>query len=192
MTIDKDLIERLFAEATASPRLRMNYDLRDSELDSSQRMLNALLPKTQLPIHRHKKTSETVVVICGSMDEIIFDENGRETKRVHLGPALGNYGCQIPKGVWHSVEVFEPTVIIEAKEGRYGEDGSEQFRVESSDTRQAVGEEESSSVGGLKKSIESLIEMERRSGSMEVITPLYISRMLNVPLDEVEEAVKEM
>lgn len=43
-TIDKNLKNRLFAEAVASPRLRMNYDLRDSELDGSQRMLNALLP----------------------------------------------------------------------------------------------------------------------------------------------------
>ena len=192
MTINKDLIGRLFAEAAASPRLRMNYDLRDSSKDGSQRMLNALMPGTQLPIHRHKKASESVVVICGAMDEIIYDENGRETERVHLGPALENYGCQIPKGVWHSIEVFEPTVIIEAKDGRYGEDGSEQFRLEFSNTWQTVGEDESSSIGGLKKSIESLIEMERRSGSMDVITPLYISRMLNVPLDEVEEAMKEM
>ena len=190
-TIDKNLIARLFAEAAASPRLRMNYDLRDSDLDGSQRMLNALLPKTQLPIHRHKKTSEIVVVICGAMDEIFYDENGKETERVHLKPALANYGCQIPKGVWHSIEVFEPTLIIEAKEGRYGEDGSEQFKPESSENQQP-DEHFENCLGDLKKNIEYLIGMERHSGSMEVITPLYVSRMLSVPIDEVEKAMKEM
>ena len=125
MTINQELITQLLAQAAVNPRLRMNYDLRDSDLDGSQRMLNALMPGTQLPIHRHRKTSESVVVICGAMDEVLYDDSGNELERVHLSPVLGNYGCQIPKGVWHSVEVFEPTVLIEAKEGRYGEDGSE-------------------------------------------------------------------
>ncbi len=126
MTIDKELIESLFAQAAVNSRLRQNCDLRTSPDDGSQRMLNALLPGTQMPIHRHTKSSESVVVIVGSMDEIFYDDNGTETERIHLCPALGNYGCQIPKGAWHSVEVFEPTVIMEAKDGRYGEDGSEQ------------------------------------------------------------------
>ena len=125
MTINQELITQLLAQAAVNPRLRMNYDLRDSDLDGSQRMLNALMPGTQLPIHRHRKTSESVVVICGAMDEVFYDDSGNEVERVHLSPVSGNYGCQIPKGVWHSVEVFEPTVLIEAKEGRYGEDGSE-------------------------------------------------------------------
>ena len=127
MTINKELIGRLLAEAAASPRLRMNYDLRNSAEDGSQRMFNALMPGTRLPIHRHTKSSESVVVICGAMDEIFYDESGNETERIHLGPTKGNFGCQIPMGVWHSVEVFEPTVIMEAKDGRYGEDGSENF-----------------------------------------------------------------
>ncbi len=129
--IDKELIDRLFGQAAANPRLRMNYDLRDSAEDGSQRMLNALLPGTQLPIHRHTKSSESVVVICGSMDEIFYDASGNETERIHLCPSQGIFGCQIPKGVWHCVKVFEPTLIIEAKDGRYGEDGSEQFKPES-------------------------------------------------------------
>ncbi len=119
MTIDKELIVRLFAEAAASPRLRMNYDLRDSAEDGSQRMLNALLPGTRVPIHRHSNSSESLVVLCGSMDEIFYDERGNETERIHFGPSSDNYGCQIPKGVWHSLEVFEPTVIIEFKNGKY-------------------------------------------------------------------------
>lgn len=67
------------------------------------------------------------MVLCGTMDEIFYDDSGKETERIHLDPVLENYGCQISKGVWHSIEVFEPTLIIEAKDGRYGEDGSEQM-----------------------------------------------------------------
>ncbi len=125
--IDRPLIDSLLAKAAANPRLRMNYDLRDSPEDSSQRMLNALMPGTQVPIHRHSNSSESVIVLCGSVVELYYDDSGRETERIALSPALGGYGCQIPKGVWHSLEVCEPSVIIEMKDGRYGEDGSEQM-----------------------------------------------------------------
>ena len=125
MTIDNELIKQLFDQAAVNPRLRMNFDLRTSPEDGSQRMLNALLPGTRVPRHRHPYSSESVVAIRGAMDEILYDDSGKETERIHLEPTLGNYGCQIPAGVWHSVEVFEPTMIFEAKDGRFGEDGSE-------------------------------------------------------------------
>ena len=125
MTIDNELIKQLFDQAAVNPRLRMNFDLRTSPEDGSQRMLNALLPGTRVPRHRHPYSSESVVAIRGAMDEILYDDSGKETERIHLERTLGNYGCQIPAGVWHSVEVFEPTLIFEAKDGRFGEDGSE-------------------------------------------------------------------
>ncbi len=127
MTIDRQLIDTLLAKAALNPRRRVNFDLRDSAEDGSQRMLNALMPGTRVPIHRHPNSSESVVVLCGSVVEVYYDDSGRETERIALNPALGCYGCQVPKGGWHSVEVFEPSVIMEVKEGRYGEDGSEQL-----------------------------------------------------------------
>jgi len=127
--IDKILIDRLFTKAAVSPRLRVNYDLRDSSSDGSQRMLNALLPGTQVPIHRHPNSSESVIVICGSVEEVYYDDNGQEIERTPLCPAEGVYGCQVPEGTWHSVEVNEPSVIIEFKDGRYGEDGSEMLNL---------------------------------------------------------------
>ena len=119
MTIDRQLIEQLLAEAAASPRLRKNYDLRDTEDDQSQRMLNALMPGTILPIHRHTDSSETVMLLCGCMDEVFYDDNCCEIARHHLDPRQGLYGLQIPKGMWHTLEVFEPTVILETKNGSY-------------------------------------------------------------------------
>ena len=143
MEIEKDLLDSLFAQAKENPRLRQNFDLRTSSADTSQRMLNALLPGTIVPIHRHEETTETVICLCGKLDEVIYEEvisyeNGmvdfpqgmdgqdtsrkvsyREIQRIHLCPAQAQYGCQIPKGAWHTVEVIEPSVIFEAKDGAY-------------------------------------------------------------------------
>lgn len=138
MEIDKSLIDSLFEQAESSPRRRMNYDLRTSPADTSQRMLNALLPGTQVPIHQHAETAETVICLMGRLDEIIYEEVAsysseytsmvqdvvrgvayREASRIHLDPASGQFGCQIPMGTWHTIEVFEPSVIFEAKDGAY-------------------------------------------------------------------------
>ena len=144
MELNKTLIDELFAKAAESPRLRQNFDLRTSSADTSQRMLNALMPGTVVNIHRHEDTTETVVCLCGKLDEVIYEEvvsyekvssdemaqgmdaqdvarkvEYREVERIHLCPAEGQYGCQIPKGAWHTVEVIEPSVIFEAKDGAY-------------------------------------------------------------------------
>ena len=122
--INRKLISELFDKALLNPRLRQNYDLRNPD-DNGQRMLNALMPGTDVPIHRHTQSNETVILLCGKIIEILYDDTGNETERFHLDPSLGNFGCVVPPGVWHSVDVLEPSVIFEAKDGKYGEDGSE-------------------------------------------------------------------
>lgn len=119
MIIDEHLLGNLLEQATESDRRRINYDLRNTGDDTSQRMINVLLPGTQLPIHRHQETSETVVVLSGCLTEIFFDEKGVECERFDLCPAEGRYGLQIPKGMWHTVIINEPCVIFEAKDGAY-------------------------------------------------------------------------
>ncbi len=119
MIIDETLLESLLEQATESERRRANYDLRTSQNDTSQRMLNVLLPGTQVPIHRHQDTTETVVVLSGCLTEIFFDEKGVESVRFDLCPAEGKFGLQIPKGQWHTVIVNEPCIIFESKDGRY-------------------------------------------------------------------------
>ena len=174
--IDKELIKDLFDKAVVSDRKRVHYDLRTSGSDKSQRMLNALLPGTVVPVHRHPNSNENVILICGKLIEVLYDDNGNETARYPLDPSVGNFGCVVPAGAWHTVEVLEPSVIYEAKDGAFGADGSESFDPQKK----------------LKEQITYLIGMERMSGSMEVCSPLYISRMLNVPLEEVEKAMKEL
>ena len=142
MEIDNKFISKLLSEAAENPRLRQNYDLRTSSDDNSQRMLNALLPGTVVPIHRHPNSTENVLLLHGKLIEILYEEeqpengieqehNGsigcrlKETARIVLDPSSCNYGCVVPAGIWHTVEVLEPSVIYEAKDGKYGEDGSE-------------------------------------------------------------------
>lgn len=195
MEFDKVFLEKLFEQAIVNPRLRQNLDLRTSEADTSQRMLNALLPGTIVPIHRHPQSTENVLLLCGKIVEVICDDNGNEIERIHLDPTVGNYGCVVPQGAWHTVEVLEPSVIYEAKDGKYGEDGSETFdafKAKEAEDKEQGSDTFSNSLGDLKKDIEYLIGMERQSGSMDVITPLYVSRMLNVPLEEVERVMKGM
>ena len=135
MTINQELLDNLFEEAKENPRLRMNLDLRTTAEDGSQRMLNAMLPGTEVAIHRHPISNEDVILIKGRLDEILYEEvvqvDGKvtlkEVERIHLCTEEGVYGCQVPKGMWHTVEVLEPSVIYEGKEGKYGEDGSETF-----------------------------------------------------------------
>ena len=195
MEINKELLDNLFEQAKENPRLRQNLDLRTSSADTSQRMLNALLPGTVVPIHRHPQSTENVLLLCGKIVEVICDENGNEIERIHLDPTVGNYGGVVPQGAWHTVEVLEPSVIYEAKDGKYGEDGSETFdafKAKEAEDKEQGSDTFSNSLGDLKKDIEYLIGMERQSGSMDVITPLYVSRMLNVPLEEVEKVMKEI
>lgn len=119
MEINKNLLDSLFAQAEENPRLRQNFDLRTSSADTSQRMLNALQPGTHVPIHRHTTTSETVILLRGHVTELFYNEKGVECGRYDLNPAKGVYGVQVPVGMWHTLVVHEPSVIIEMKDGAY-------------------------------------------------------------------------
>lgn len=44
----------------------------------------------------------------------------------------------------------------------------------------------------LKKDITYIIGNERAEGNIAPVSPLYISRMLNVPLEDVEKCMKEL
>ena len=126
INIDNTLLDNLTAQAKASPRLRMNYDLRNSSEDTSQRMLNAIEPESVVPIHRHKKTSETLVVLRGRVIEEFYDDAGICCESVEVSSQGPVYALNIPAGTWHTLRSLESgTVILEMKDGAYepiGED----------------------------------------------------------------------
>lgn len=139
--INDNLLSVLHWKARENERLRQNFDLRTTPDDSSQRMLNVLEPGTKVAIHRHLKTSESVVCLEGCLDWVFYEElptgdtggpvhDGEravdetafvETARFRICPREKLYGIQIPPMTWHSIEVHEPSAIFEAKDGKYGE-----------------------------------------------------------------------
>ena len=120
MLIDKILLDDLTAKAQASPRLRMNLDLRNSDADSSQRMLNAIEPGSVVPVHRHRASSETLVVLRGRVVEEFYSSEVGVQASYEL--AAGGDACalNIPAGQWHTLRALDPgTVILEMKDGAY-------------------------------------------------------------------------
>lgn len=143
MVINQALLDKLTEEAKASPRLRMNLDLRNSDADQSQRMLNAIEPGSPLPIHRHRHTSETVVCLRGrlvwefyqelrdeglELRDISKSSRVQKVQEIELSPNGQVVALNIPAGQWHTVRALESgSVILEMKEGAYEPIGPEDF-----------------------------------------------------------------
>ena len=122
MLLNKELFIKIAEEAINSPRLRKNFDLRDSEDENCQRMLNVLLPGTKTPIHRHQDTSEVVVCIYGSAIERFYDADGKETEVVHMKAGSDTPGVVVDIGRFHSLEASdEMGVVCGVKAGHYDE-----------------------------------------------------------------------
>ncbi len=126
MLLNTNLLDALSDQAKASPRLRMNLDLRNSPADQSQRMLNALEPGTVMPIHRHRNSSETVTVLRGKVKWLYYNDKGELTHTFLVAPGTDLVGLCVPMGQWHSLECLESgTVILETKDGAWEPLGEE-------------------------------------------------------------------
>lgn len=138
MQIDSTLLDTLLIQAAANPRLRQSYDLRTTPADNSQRILNAMQPGTVVPIHRHTNTTETFVLLRGKLEEVFYEEvtnyildgdsncidvcqkrSFRVKDHINLSADGPIQGLCIPVGQWHGINVLEPTVILECKDGAY-------------------------------------------------------------------------
>ena len=119
MIINDILLNKVAEEAKESRRLRMNFNIHESLDSKVQRLLNVLLPGTVLPIHRHRHTAETYILLKGKMFVVFYDDLGGQIERFLLDPTIGNFGVNIPKEQWHGIEVVEPSTIFEVKEGPY-------------------------------------------------------------------------
>ena len=120
MIIDQKLLDEMTEKAKNSPRLRAAYDLRTTPEDNSQRILNAVEPGTVLPIHRHRTTTETIVVLRGRVRQNYYNEQGEITNSFELAPMSGIVGMSVPVGQWHALESLESgSVILETKDGAY-------------------------------------------------------------------------
>ena len=120
MIIDKKILGTLSQQAKANPRLRQAFDLRITPEDQSQRILNAVEQGTNLPIHRHRGSTETIIVLRGKVVQHYYDDNGTKTVSYELAPNSAQVGMSVPVGQWHALESLEEgSVIFECKDGAY-------------------------------------------------------------------------
>ena len=120
MVINENLLNKVSEQAKESPRLRMNYNFHQSLEDKCHRMLNAVEPGTEVPIHRHPTKDESFVVLRGKVKVSTYNDDGSVKESVVLSLEEGRYGVDIPKNVWHNLESLESgSVIFECKEGPF-------------------------------------------------------------------------
>ena len=120
MKLDNQLLDTLSAQAKANPRLRQAFDLRTTPEDQSQRILNAVEPGTILPIHRHRGSTETIIVLRGKVVQHYYDDNGNKIASFELASGSAQVGMSVPVGQWHSLESLEEgSIIFECKDGAY-------------------------------------------------------------------------
>ena len=121
MIIDQKLMDSLSQQAKANPRLRQAFDLRTTPEDQSQRILNAVEPGTILPIHRHRGSTETIIVLRGKVVQHYYNDAGEKTASYELAPNSAQVGMSVPVGQWHALESLEEgSVIFECKDGLHG------------------------------------------------------------------------
>ena len=120
--INKELLDSVSEKSKVSPRLRMNYNFHQSLDEKCHRFLNAVEPGTIVPIHKHPTKDETFVILRGKVKVTTHSDDGAVIDSVLLCPDSGQYGVNIPKGVWHTLESLEAgSVIFECKEGPFVE-----------------------------------------------------------------------
>lgn len=119
MIIDKELLDEVTKRAQNSPRLRMNYNFHQSLDEKCHRMLNALEPGTEIPIHHHPTKDETFILMRGKVRVLTYNDNGTILDDIILSQESGKYGVDIPKNVWHTIQCIEPAVLFECKLGPF-------------------------------------------------------------------------
>ena len=117
--IDNNLMNEVSAQAKSSPRLRINYNFHKSLDEKCHRMLNAVEPGTEIPIHRHPEKDESFVILKGKVKVTTYNDKGVLKDYVILSQEIGQYGVNIPKNVWHTLEALEPSMLFECKEGPF-------------------------------------------------------------------------
>ena len=118
--INGQLLDKVSLRAKESPRLRMNYNFHQSLDEKCHRMLNAVEPGTEVPIHRHPTKDESFVILRGKVRSTTYNDDGSIIDSVVLSQEDGVYGVDIPKGIWHKLESLETnSVIFECKEGPF-------------------------------------------------------------------------
>lgn len=115
--IDDELLGNLTIDALDRQFQQMDYSLFDSCDSQTNIKIRVLLPTAPIPIRRNRKSDEAYVLIRGKLFVVLYNEMGGQTERLLLDESKGSYGVKIPRDQWFSIEVVEPSTILEIKNG---------------------------------------------------------------------------
>ena len=119
-TVTPELLDQGKHASRKSPRLRTMQPVQRSQQARVQRLLNFLQPGTYVQPHCHPlpHATESMCLLSGALDVLIFDESGNITSRYPLTPESPL--IDIEPGIWHGLVVRQPdTVIFEIKQAPY-------------------------------------------------------------------------
>jgi len=128
--IDEELLSEVILEARERDRKRANYNFHSTYNDPINRMLNAFEPGTYIQPHKHENPDkrEVFLLLKGKLAMVFFDDAGKVTEHVVLEQSAGNYGVEVPPGVWHTVISLKPgTIVYEIKDGPYEQENDKNF-----------------------------------------------------------------
>ena len=129
-TISRELIASLADKADASPRLRTNHNFHETGDALVQRLIIQMKRGTYIRPHRHFELNkwEMMIAIGGTMDIVLFENNGCLRERIRLETAGDTFGLELPPDTWHSYVPLTPhAAFFEIKEGPYDAARMSQF-----------------------------------------------------------------
>ena len=127
-TITRGMIDDLIAEAAQSPRKRTIYRLHDHE-DPVQRMVNAMVPGTYTPPHKHENPDkvELFSILVGKIAVIHFSETGDIDDVAVLDAEGAVRVVDIAPRTYHALVVLQPSAAVEIIQGPYNAQTHKQF-----------------------------------------------------------------
>lgn len=100
-----DVLDDLKRRAAKAPLRRPRLCLHRGHDDTVHEMVIALGRDSYVPPHRHLSKSESFHLIEGEVLVVLFDEEGRVARRIHLGPPGSGrpFLYRLSPPSWHSV-----------------------------------------------------------------------------------------
>ncbi len=127
-SISQQMIEDLMREAAESPRKRSIYRLHEHE-EPVQRMVNALMPGTYTPPHKHENPDkvELFSILLGSIAVLEFDDGGTIQQIITLDADGPLRIVDIAPRTYHALVALKPSAALEIIQGPYHAQTHKQF-----------------------------------------------------------------
>ncbi|MGY3605915.1 MULTISPECIES: WbuC family cupin fold metalloprotein [unclassified Bradyrhizobium] len=113
LAADDSVVSLLKTQAKDSQRRRCRLCFHASAAAGQQEMLIVMHRSSYVRPHRHTSKVETLTIVEGSCDALLFDETGRVTQAIPMSAPPGD-GCffyRMPDGIFHTL-VFRSEWLV--------------------------------------------------------------------------------